>query len=118
MYKLLLSFLLCFNFLTAQNIQSIFLDSGNEIPLLTFDKPADIEDLANEEVVKGQMFNFGKFVLCDISSSKDGLWTEVEGGQVWTLAIVASDAKGISLYYDDFWRGYARTIYSSQGYRI
>lgn len=103
MYKLLLSFLLCFNFLTAQNIQSIFLDSGNEIPLLTFDKPADIEDLANEEVVKGQMFNFGKFVLCDISSSKDGLWTEVEGGQVWTLAIVASDAKGISLYYDDFW---------------
>jgi len=103
MYKLLLSFLLCFNFLTAQNIQSIFLDSGNEIPLLTFDKPADIEDLANEEVVKGQMFNFGKFVMCDISSSKDGLWTEIEGGQVWTLAIVASDAKGISLYYDDFW---------------
>ena len=58
MYKLILSFLLSFNFLTAQNIESIFLDSSNEIPLLTFDKPADIEELLNQEVVKGQMFNF------------------------------------------------------------
>ena len=60
MYKLILSFLLTFNFLMAQNIESIFLDSGNEIPLLTFDKPADIEELLDQEVVKGQMFNFGK----------------------------------------------------------
>ena len=103
MYKLILSFLLSFNFLTAQNIESIFLDSSNEIPLLTFDKPDDIEELLNQEVVKGQMLNFGKFVLCDISSSDNGLWTEVDGGKVWTLAISANDAKGISLYYDDFW---------------
>ena len=103
MYKLILSFLLSFNFLTAQNIESIFLNSANEIPLLSFDKPDDIDELLNQEVVKGQMFNFGKFVLCDISSSKDGLWTEVAGGKVWTLAIEATDAKGISLYYDDFW---------------
>ncbi|MGB1932802.1 MAG: hypothetical protein ACPHL8_07095, partial [Flavobacteriales bacterium] len=96
MYKLILSFLLSFNFLTAQNIESIFLDSANEIPLLTFNKPADIEELLNQEVVKGQMFNFGKFVLCDISSSDDGLWTDVDGGKVWTLAISATDAKGIS----------------------
>jgi PKD repeat protein len=102
MYKLILSFLLSFNFLTAQNIEAIFLDSANEIPLLTFDKPADIEELLNQEMVKGQMFNFGKFVLCDISSSDDGLWTELDGGKVWTLAISATDAKGISLYYDDF----------------
>jgi PKD repeat protein len=27
----------------------------------------------------------------------------VEGGKVWTLAIQADEAKGISLYYDDFW---------------
>ena len=81
---------------------SPFLDSGNEIPLLTFDKPADIDELLNQEVVKGQMFNFGKFVLRDISSSDDGLGTEVDG-KVWTLAISATDAKGISLYYDDFW---------------
>ena len=103
MYKLILSFLLSFNFLIAQNIQSIFLDSANKIPLLTFDKPTDIQELLNQEVVKGQMFNFGKFVLCDISSSEHGLWTEVDGGKVWTLAIEAKNAKGISLYYDDFW---------------
>ena len=103
MYRLILSFLLSFNFLTAQNLESIFLDEGNEIPLLTFDKPDDIEELLNQEVVKGQILNFGKFVLCDISSSEDGLWTEVDGGKVWTLALSANDAKGISLYYDDFW---------------
>ena len=103
MHKLIVTFLLSFNFLTAQNIQSIFLDSTNKIPLLTFDKPADIQELLNQEVVKGQMFNFGKFVLCDISSSENGLWTEVDGGKVWTLAIEAKNAKGISLYYDDFW---------------
>ena len=61
MYKLILSFLLSFNFLTAQNVKSIFLDNGNEIPLLTFDKPNDIEELLNQELVKGQIFNFGKF---------------------------------------------------------
>ena len=55
MYKLILSLLLTFNFLMAQNIESIFLDSGNEIPLLTFDKPNDIDELLNQEVVKGQM---------------------------------------------------------------
>ncbi|MBH83475.1 MAG: hypothetical protein CMP70_02225 [Flavobacteriales bacterium] len=103
MYKLIVTFLLSFNFLIAQNIQSIFLDSANKIPLLTFDKPTDIQELLNQEVVKGQMFNFGKFVLCDISSSEHGLWTEVDGGKVWTLAIEAKNAKGISLYYDDFW---------------
>ena len=103
MHKLIVIFLLSFNFLTAQNIQSIFLDSANKIPLLTFDEPADIQELLNQEVVKGQMFNFGKFVLCDISSSENGLWTEVDGGKVWTLAIEAKNAKGISLYYDDFW---------------
>ncbi|MDC3050301.1 T9SS type A sorting domain-containing protein [Flavobacteriales bacterium] len=103
MYKLIVTFLLSFNFLIAQNIQSIFLDSSNKIPLLTFDKPTDIQELLNQEVVKGQMFNFGKFVLCDISSSEHGLWTEVDGGKVWTLAIEAKNAKGISLYYDDFW---------------
>ena len=70
---------------------------------MSFDKPDDIEQLLNQEVVKGQMFNFGKFVLCDISSSNNGLWIEVDGGKVWTLAIQANDAKGISLYYDDFW---------------
>ena len=52
MYKLILSFLLSFNFLTAQNTQSFFLDSANEIPLLTFDKPADIEELLNDEAPK------------------------------------------------------------------
>ena len=103
MYKLIVTFLLSFNFLIAQNIQSIFLDSANKIPLLTFDKPTDIQELLNQEVVKGQMFNFGKFVLCDISSSEHGLWTDVDGGKVWTLAIEAKNAKGISLYYDDFW---------------
>ena len=103
MYKLIVTFLLSFNFLIAQNIQSIFLDSANKIPLMTFDKPTDIQELLNQEVVKGQMFNFGKFVLCDISSSEHGLWTEVDGGKVWTLAIEAKNAKGISLYYDDFW---------------
>ena len=103
MYKLIVTFLLSFNFLIAQNIQSIFLDSSNKIPLLTFDKPTDIQELLNQEVVKGQIFNFGKFVLCDISSSEHGLWTEVDGGKVWTLAIEAKNAKGISLYYDDFW---------------
>ena len=103
MYKLIVTFLLSFNFLIAQNIQSIFLDSANKIPLLTFDKPTDIQELLNQEVIKGQMFNFGKFVLCDISSSEHGLWTEVDGGKVWTLAIEAKNAKGISLYYDDFW---------------
>ena len=103
MYKLIVTFLLSFNFLIAQNIQSIFLDSSNKIPLLTFDKPTDIQELLNQEVVKGQMFNFGKFVLCDISSSEHGLWTDVDGGKVWTLAIEAKNAKGISLYYDDFW---------------
>tara|TARA_B100000963_G_scaffold322643_1_gene306838 strand:- start:407 stop:2626 length:2220 start_codon:yes stop_codon:yes gene_type:complete len=103
MYKHILLFLLSFNFLTAQNLESIFLDSALETPLLSFDKPDDIEELLNQEVVKGQMFNFGKFVLCDISSFEDGLWTEVDGGKVWTLAIEAHDAKGISLYYDDLW---------------
>ena len=68
---------------------------------MIFDKPSDVEDLLNQQVMS-QMFNFGKFVLCDISSSEDGLWTEIDGGKVWTLAIEASDAKGISLYYDDF----------------
>ena len=62
-----------------------------------------LQKLLNQEVIKGQLFNFGKFVLCDISSSEHGLWTEVDGGKVWTLAIEAKNAKGISLYYDDFW---------------
>ena len=110
MYKLILSFLLSFNFLTAQNIESIFLDYGNEIPLLSFDKPDDIEQLLNQDVVKRAKCSIGKFVLCDISSSDNGLWIEVDGGKVWTLAIQANDAKGISLYYDDFW------IPSSGGY--
>ena len=103
MYRSLLLFLLSFTFLNAQNIKSNFLDSGSEIALLSFDKPSDVDELINEEVVKGQIFNFGRFVTCDINRDTKGSWTNVEGGKVWTLAIQADEAKGISLYYDDFW---------------
>tara|TARA_B100001059_G_scaffold128320_3_gene128232 strand:- start:8832 stop:11051 length:2220 start_codon:yes stop_codon:yes gene_type:complete len=103
MYRSLLLFLLSFTFLNAQNIKSNFLDSGSEIALLTFDKPSDVDELINQEVAKGQIFNFGRFVTCDINSDTKGSWTNMEGGKVWTLAIQADEAKGISLYYDDFW---------------
>ncbi len=95
--------MLSFTFLNAQNIKSNFLDSGSEIALLTFDKPSDVDELINQEVAKGQIFNFGRFVTCDINSDTKGSWTNMEGGKVWTLAIQADEAKGISLYYDDFW---------------
>ena len=101
--KILLFLMLCFNFVSGQSFQSIYLNSGAEIPLLSFDKPSDIDELLNEEIVKGQIFNFGKFVLCDINSDTKGSWTNVEDGKVWTLAIQAEEAKGISLYYDNFW---------------
>ncbi|MDA9898232.1 T9SS type A sorting domain-containing protein [Flavobacteriales bacterium] len=98
-----LIFLLIFGNLHAQNIQSDFLVSGSEVPMLSFDKPSDIDELINAEAVKGQIYNFGKFVVCDITSQSDGKWTDVDGGRVWSLAIHAEDAKGLSLYYDDFW---------------
>lgn len=103
MLRLVTLFFLFASGLCAQTINSIYLDSGNNIPVLTFEKPSDVDDLANENIEKGQIFNFGKFVQCDISSNTSGVWIDVDGGKVWTLAVQAVEAKGISLYYDDFW---------------
>ena len=84
----------------AQIVSSV----NSEVPLLTFDKPHDIEQLILEDDTKdGTYFRFAKMVYCDLSPKNSGVWTEVEGGKVWSLAISATDAKAISLYYDNFW---------------
>ena len=88
----------------AQIVSSVNLQSSSLVPLLTFDKPFDIEQLMLEDDTKdGSYYRFAKMVYCDLSPKNSGVWTEVEGGKVWSLAISATDANAISLYYDNFW---------------
>lgn len=78
---------------------------GSSVPLLTFDKPSDIQQLIleDEDNKGGSYYRFAKMIYCDISPNNSGIWTNVEGGKLWTLAISATEAKAISLYYDNFW---------------
>ncbi|MGC6470248.1 MAG: PKD domain-containing protein [Flavobacteriales bacterium] len=88
---------------SAQTVSSVYLSSGLEIPLYTFEKPSDIDQLIQEDEKNEGFYRFGKLVYTSLSTTNSGQWYEVDSGKVWTLAIEAKEAKGISLYYDDFW---------------
>ena len=51
--KILLFLMLCFNFVSGQSFQSIYLNSNDEIPLLSFDKPLDIKAYQYDIVCNG-----------------------------------------------------------------
>ena len=104
MYKYCILILLLFClFSNAQNLTTNTLDSKYRIPMLEFESPSDISQLLEQDVQKGERFRFAKMISCNISADTHGEWREVEGGIIWQIAVKATNAKGISLYFNEFW---------------
>ena len=101
-HYILLAFLLPFT-LFGQNPPSSSLNIEINTPVLYFEKPEGIEEIAQIERENGESFKFAEMISCEIDIENTGAWTEVQGGKIWSVAINAPDAKAISLYMDKFW---------------
>jgi hypothetical protein len=87
----------------AQTPNSSRLNIELNTPVIFFEKPQGIDEIAQTQRENGESFKFAEMISCDIDIENTGTWTPVQGGKIWSVSINATEAKAISLYMDKFW---------------